>query len=156
MGNNVDFSLIGLFIKITTSRGVASLQLPAIYLQLPVLLIGQIETLIWRISYSAFEFSLLYIFPSPFFFLLHDFRPTLTCDLEVLFRLIHSRFYWQQEVLIASSLSVMTAAQFWRERGGMEWLQWAVVGVVACRVVACKVVLAQGVGSGGVGGGSRW
>ena len=32
--------------------GVASLHLPAKYPQLPALLVGQIQTLIWRISYN--------------------------------------------------------------------------------------------------------
>ena len=38
-----------MFDKITIKKGVASLQLPAKHLQLPVFLIGHSETLIWLI-----------------------------------------------------------------------------------------------------------
>ena len=44
----VSFSII--LVKMIIEWGVASLQLPAKYPQLPALLIGQIQTLIWRID----------------------------------------------------------------------------------------------------------
>ena len=43
-----------IFIKLTIIWEVASLQLPAIYPQLPVLLFGRIETLIWRLFVKWF------------------------------------------------------------------------------------------------------
>ena len=63
------FSLI--FIKITINYWVASLRLPAKYPQVPALLIGQIETLIFRIPLICTHFvnlippTLLLLLPPP-------------------------------------------------------------------------------------------